>query len=322
MKLPEFVENRQDLWDELEALLGRAGRRPERLAPAEIHRLTRLYRSSTADLAAARRLFPGDPVVDRLERLVVRARAMVFQGSGRRIGLVAFFTETYWRLIYERRRPLALAALLLMLPALLGAGWAIGDPDSLKAQLPAEFLWVTEASSTDQGYGAAGLIGFSAFVLSNNIRVALAAFALGLTWGIGTGWIIAQNGVIFGALTALAVGAGNWKLFLAAVMAHGVLEFSCVLVAGAAGLSLGRSMLRPGRLTRRESLAREAGESVKIALGTAVWLVVAGFIEGFASRTGVGWLPTTLMGLFIGGIFWFLVWWQGGRAADALSESL
>lgn len=316
MKLPEFVESGTRRWDELSDLLTRRGR----LNGEEALRLGRLYRAASADLARARRVFPDDPVRDRLETLVAEARSAVYAGSGRREGMVGFFLDTYWRLIRERSRALGLAALLLLVPGVAGAVWAVADPDTLTRVLPPEFLWVTSADSTDQGYGTAGLIGFSTYVLTNNIRVTLTAFALGVTYGIGTAWVLVQNGVILGAVTGLAIGAGNSRVFVAAIVAHGILELSCIVVGGAAGLSLGRSILRPGPFTRREALGREAVVAVQLALGTALWLVLAGFVEGFASRTGLSWVPTTIIGLLLGGGFWALVVARG-RASDS-SEPL
>lgn len=311
MKLPEFLEAGELRWSSLREL----SRRRRKLAAGEVLELARLYRETTADLATARRRFPSDPVTADLERLVADARSAVYAGTGRREGLVGFFADTYWGLIFERRRAVGLAALLLVVPGLAGALWSVLDPAGLAGVLPAEFLWVTSAESTDQGYGAAGLVGFSTYVLTNNIRVALTAFALGITYGLGTGWILVQNGVIFGALTGLAVSAGNLEVFLAAVVAHGILELSCIVVGGASGLSLGRAILRPGSRTRRESLGQEAVVAVQLVLGTAVWLILAGFVEGFASRTGLSWLPTTLIGMALGGLFWGLMWWRGSRVA-------
>ena len=314
MKLPEFIEAGEPRWAAMRRLLER-----RRSLPAdEVLELANLYRAATADLAFARRRFPADPVTTALERLVADARSAVYAGSGRRQGVVGFFRDTYWALIFERRRALALAAILLLLPGLAGALWSVVDPDSLAGVLPAEFLWVTSAESTDQGYGGAGLVGFSTYVLTNNIRVTLTAFALGITYGIGTGWILAQNGVILGALTGLAVGAGNTEVFVAAVAAHGILEISCIVVGGASGLSLGRAILRPGSRTRRESLGAEAVVAVQLALGTSAWLILAGFVEGFASRTGLSWVPTAAIGLALGGVFWALVWTRGRRVADQM----
>jgi uncharacterized membrane protein SpoIIM required for sporulation len=309
MKLPEFVAAGEAHWAELRQLCTRR----RSLQADEVLRLAELYRSATADLATARTRFLNDPITTDLERLVANARSAVYAGTGRREGMVAFFADTYWALIFERRRPLALAALLLIVPGLLGSLWSVVDPDGLGRMLPPEFLWVTAAESTDQGYGAAGLVGFSTFVLTNNVRVTLTAFALGVTYGIGTGWILVQNGVILGAMAGLAVGSGNGRVFVAAVVAHGVLELSCIVVAGASGLSLGRAILRPGSRTRRESLGHEAVVAVQLALGTSAWLVLAGFVEGFGSRTGLSWLPTTVIGLVLGTLFWGLVIWRGRR---------
>ena len=191
--------------------------------------------------------------------------------------------------------------------------WATSSPE-LANQLPPEFLWLTEAESTDQGYDTAQLVGFSTFVLNNNIRVTFIAFALGLTWGLGTAISLGYNGLVLGAISGLAISNGNWRVLLAAIMAHGVLELSCIVIGGGAGLSLARAMLRPGDLTRRQALAVEARSSVQIALGTALWLVLAGFIEGFGSRTGLGWFPTTVFGVVTGVIFWGLVVWRGVQA--------
>lgn len=314
MKLPEFIDTGEPRWAEIRRLLERR----RSLRASEVLELAGLYRAATADLALARRRFPTDPVTAMLERLVADARSAVYAGSGRRQGVVGFFLDTYWALIYERRRAVGLAALLLLVPGIAGALWSVVDPDGLVGVLPAEFLWVTSAESTDQGYGTAGLIGFSTYVLTNNIRVTLTAFALGITYGIGTGWILAQNGVMLGALSGLAVTAGNAEVFVAAVAAHGLLELSCIVVGGAAGLSLGRAILRPGSRTRRESLGAEAVVAVQLALGTSCWLIVAGFVEGFASRTGLSWLPTTMIGVALGGVFWALVWARGRQAAGQI----
>lgn len=314
MKLAQFIETRQPRWDELEGLIARAGARAERLSPAEIRRLAAAYRSTAADLAIARRLFAGDSVVNRLEETVVRGRGVVYERLTRRRSVGEFLADTYWQAIYARSRPVGLAALLLFVPALVAFGWAVSAPATVAELVPPDFLWVRSATTTDQGYSVTGLIGFSTFVMVNNIRVTLAAFALGLTWGLGTAWIILQNGLILGAVAGLAAAAGNIGVFLAAVMAHGVLELSCMVVGAGAGLSIGRATLRPGRSTRRQAFAREALTAAKIAIGTIPWLVLAGLLEGFASRTGAGPVFATIVGLVVGALFWGLVVWRGRPA--------
>jgi uncharacterized membrane protein SpoIIM required for sporulation len=224
---------------------------------------------------------------------------------------LAFFVDGYWRLLWERRLPLAVSAGALFVPGLLAALWAMADPGAVREVVPAEFLWVTEETSTDQGSGALGLAGFSTYVMVNNIRVSLGAFALGITFGLGTGYLLLFNGLLLGGVVGLAIGAGNGGLMLAAIAAHGPLELTCIVVGGAGGLSLGWAMLRPGRLTRRQALTSEAAAAFRIAGGTIPWLFLAGLIEGYISRVGLGPAPTTVIGIGVGAVFWMLLVWRG-----------
>lgn len=316
-----FESDRAARWNELESLLDEAGRRPERLGGGRIRRLAELYRAAAADLEAARRRFPDDPVVDRVETLVRRGQGLLYERTSRRGNLVDFFADRYWGLVWERRRVLGLTALILFVPAAVMVVWALSAPDTVSTLVPAEFRWVAEAETTDQGLGVVGLAGFSTYVLVNNIRVTLLAFAGGITWGVATALLVGYNGAIVGAIGGLAAGAGNLRLLGEATLAHGILEFSCIVVAGAAGLSLGRAMLRPGRKTRMEAMVDEAKDALLIAAGTAPWLVVAGIVEGYASRVGLSLLPTAIIGIALGVVFWGLVVWRGRQPRTATSGS-
>jgi uncharacterized membrane protein SpoIIM required for sporulation len=115
--------------------------------------------------------------------------------------------------------------------------------------------------------------------------------------------------------------AGNGVGFVDLVTAHGVLELSCILVGGAAGLSLGWSIIAPGLRTRRVSLQREAVECLLLVVGTAPWLVVAGIVEGNRANlaeSGLGAVIGTGVGL--GLLYWGLVLWRG-RVRDEPATS-
>ncbi len=313
MKVNRFLEERQASWQELRRLVDEARSRPERLGPDRVRRLGSLYRAAAADLSLARRSFPHDPVVVRLETLVGRARHLVYDAEPRRPSLVRFFTTRYWRLLAERPALLAVSAVLLLLPALPAVLWALRDPAAARGLVPEAFLWVAEPQpeGTDLGLSAAGLAGFSAFVFTNNLLVALRTFAGGVVWGLPAAFVLVVNGAILGGVVGLALEAGNGRLLVEAVMAHGLLELSCVVVAGAAGFRVGWALVSPGRRTRRQALVEEARAAVQIALGTAPWLLVAGLVEGYVSRTGVGSGAVTLIGVLLAGLFWGLLWWRG-----------
>jgi uncharacterized membrane protein SpoIIM required for sporulation len=310
-----FSEARKGRWTELRALLDQGGRHPESLPGERARRLGSLYRATAADLAQARRLYRGDPFVTELEQLVARARAAVYSATTRRESLRWFATTGYWRLVAGQRLALLVSALCLFLPAALAGGWALDDPAAASGLVPSGYRSVTEPrSSTDLGLTPDENAAFAAEIFTNNIRVTLVAFAGGILLGLGTIAVLVSNGVLLGAVAGLAAGAGNGKSFAELVVAHGVLELSCIVVAGAAGLRLGWALVEPGTLTRRASASRAARSAVLVALGTAPWLVVAGLVEGFVTPAGYGLAVDLAVGLGLGVLFWALVVWRGRPA--------
>jgi uncharacterized membrane protein SpoIIM required for sporulation len=317
VNLDRFLRERQQSWAELDRLVRQARRKPERLGPDGVRELGMLYRQTAADLALARRRFPADPVVARLEDLVGRARHLVYDARARRASLLRFFTRGYWRLIAERPAALAAAFVLTFAPAGLAAGWARTDPGAAIGVVPAQFRPATEDDHPWHEFSPGEQAAFTTEIFTNNIRVTLAAFAGGITFGLLTAFSLIYNGVLLGVIGGLMTGAGNTAGFVELVTAHGVLELSCILVAGAAGLRFGWSLVEPGRKTRTASAVGEARRAVAIALGTAPWLVVAGIVEGFRAQLAQAGVPVVVsVGLFFGLLFWTLVVLRGRKGAD------
>jgi uncharacterized membrane protein SpoIIM required for sporulation len=318
MTVRGFTDERKARWDELRALLEQAERRRGAASGDALRRLGSLYRSTAADLALARRLYPGDPVVAHLDSLVRHGRTAVYSASSRRTSLVRFFVTDYWRLVAAKPLALVVSAACLFGPMALAAAWALSDPAASAGIVPPGYRSVTEPrSSTDIGLSLDTAAAISAEIFTNNIRVTLLAFAAGVLLGVGTALLLAFNGVLIGALAGLSYGAGNGRPFAELVLAHGVLELSCIVVAGAAGLRLGWAIVEPGTLTRRASLTREARTAIQIALGTAPWLVLAGLVEGFVTGSGISFVGVLVVGFSLGALYWALVLWRGRPARCA-----
>jgi uncharacterized membrane protein SpoIIM required for sporulation len=309
-----FATRRAPDWEELDALLRRAGTRPERLGPEGVLRLGALYRAAAADLAFARRALPQDPARRRLEELVARGRRAVYADERRRARPLDFLAGGYWRSVAGRPAALALATALFVVPAVLALVWALSDPDAALGLVPGDFRQAVEPVG-DTGMSRAEAAVFSSQVLTNNIQVALLAFALGITAGLGTAAILAYNGLIVGVLAGGAIGAGNGVAFLEFIFAHGLLELSLIWVAGAAGLRVGWAMISPGPRRRGVALVAEGRTAIAVAAGTIPWFVLAGLIEGFVTRSGFGLAGGLVVGLLAGGAYWGLVVVRGRAAA-------
>jgi uncharacterized membrane protein SpoIIM required for sporulation len=123
----------------------------------------------------------------------------------------------------------------------------------------------------------------SSGIMTNNLSVAFGAFAMGITAGLGTIWMMGLNGLLIGVLGAATYKAGMALQFWSFVAPHGALELPAIFIAGGAGLEIARGMLFPGLLPRKVSLAQAGGRAARLLLGTIPLLVVAGVIEGFFS---------------------------------------
>jgi uncharacterized membrane protein SpoIIM required for sporulation len=323
LNVDRFISRRDGDWRELDELLrtgrggrrGRLGRRPRRDA-AGVLRLGALYRGAAADLALARRGHPGDPIVLRLESLVARARQAVYAEEPGRESLRAFFGRTYWVRVRERPGPLLLAIALLVVPALLAGAWALQDTGAAVGLVPGQFRGAVQPVG-DTGMTASQTAGFSGAVMTNNIQVTFLSFAAGILCGLGTAVVVAYNGATLGAVAGGAIANGNGSAFAQFVTAHGVIELSCIVVAAAAGMRMGYALVAPGPRTRMLALAEEARTSIAIVLGTIPWVILAGVIEGFVTRAGVGLVPGIALGVGVGALYWGLVLVRGRPPAPA-----
>jgi uncharacterized membrane protein SpoIIM required for sporulation len=140
----------------------------------------------------------------------------------------------------------------------------------------------------------------AAGIMANNISVAFNAFALGITAGIGTCFVIIFNSMMLGGFTAHFANSGLTYELMSFIIPHGVLEIFAILVSAAAGLRLGLSFAMPGRLTRSSSLRIGAKEAVLLVLGTIPMFIVAGLIEGFVTPSYIPGIIKIILGLAVG----------------------
>jgi uncharacterized membrane protein SpoIIM required for sporulation len=309
--LSRFLADRTPSWDALEAQLRRAGSRPERLGADGVLQLGAAYRSAAAALAHARRAYPDDPVVTRLELLVRRARALVYGRAGARSSLRDFVLRDYWVLVHALGRWLGIGGAALLVPALLVGVWGALDPAAAAALVPGDFIDGAAPPTLDRGLGSSESAAFSSQLFTNNIRVTLFAFVAGLGCVVPAVLLVAFNGAILGAVLGVAAANGNLDRVLHLVVAHGVLELSCIVVGAAAGMRVGWAVVDPGDRPRRLAIRDAARPTVLVVVGTAPFLVVCGIVEGFVSPAGWPALAVAALGLGLGAAYWGLVGVRG-----------
>ena len=137
----------------------------------------------------------------------------------------------------------------------------------------------------------------SSMIATNNINVSLLTWGLGLSFGIGTLWLLLLNGIMLGAIAAACLRAGLLLALSEFVVAHGSLELPAIWISGGAGLLMARALVFPGRYRRGVELRREARKSVQIMIGIVPILLIAGAVEAFVSPSDVSGVAKALLGL-------------------------
>jgi len=291
VKAARFLETRGPAWDRLEALLAQAsGRGLAGLNEEELHELTRLYPAVAVDVARARMYGIEAGTEQRVNRLAIAAHGLLYRRARVQVARVAwrFFAREYARLFRSLWPHVALAAAIFftggmgayVCARIRPAAAYLFVPAPIELHRPDEDLGTADLGERFRALPASPL---AAGVMANNISVAFAAFALGITAGLGTCYVILMNAMMLGGLAAHFTNHHLAGQFWSFVLPHGVLEIMAVLIAAAAGLRLGLSLALPGSMTRLTSLRAGAREAVLLVLGTVPLFVVAGAIEGFVT---------------------------------------
>ena len=292
MLAEEFITRKKPDWERLSHLLNASQTTGlGALSAEEITELGRLYRNATSDLAVARRDFPSHRVSEYLNGLVARAHAAVYQSrAARGRTMIRFFTHTL-PAAFRATWPYTLAAFLMfLLPAIVGFVISYRDPAAGAALIPGLEERIDDIRNQREWWNqinSNGRASSSTTIMTNNIQVAILAFAGGMLLGTLTLYAMVQNGLMLGVLAGAAQSLGFAGNLWGFVAAHGVIELSVIFIAGGAGLQLGWSIIRPGLLTRRAALTLAAQRAMTLLIGCIPLLVIAGTIEGFISPSSL-----------------------------------
>jgi uncharacterized membrane protein SpoIIM required for sporulation len=286
-------------WEELDKLLTcvRGNRKEQHTTQGE--RVAGLYRCVCEQLALARARSYPPYLVDRLERLSSEAHQAIYQQ--REFGLArlrALAAREFPRAVRAHAAYVWLAVVVFVLPAFIVGLVVYARPELIlsvvDAETAADFerMYSGAEEAIGRTRGAETDLAMFGYYIRHNVGLAFQCFASGLLAGVGSLVFLAFNGVFFGALAGYLTQRGLSETFYSFVVTHAAFELTAIVLAGAAGLRIGHSLLMPGRLSRKQALVIAARESIVIVYGVAAMLLVAAAIEAFWSSAV--WVPATV----------------------------
>ena len=284
MDYARFVALRRPLWDAFEADAA-AARRARDLSYAQIEDLALRYRQVLHDHAWARARFPGTGAAQRLLRLAVLGGTVLQREEQESFSLVRFFFHRFPAAVSVHLPWIGVALGLFLVTGLLGIAVAVYEPGVAVAMLGSERvadlhqgrLW-TDSLTTTMPPSVS-----SSFIATNNMSVALTAWAGGVLVGLGSLWVAMFNGFMLGAVFGITARYSMAAELATFVVAHGPLELNLIIVCAGAGLGIGVAILRADELPRSVTVPRAAQEALVVLLGCLPWFVLLGIVEGFLS---------------------------------------
>lgn len=291
LRSDRFRLEREGEWRRLEAIVARMeGGGLRRISDDDLIALPALYRTAVSSLAVARETSLDSATLAYLEALVSRAW---FQVYGPRQGffrwLRGFLFGGWSRAVRALWLDMSIALFVMVAGAVVGwllvAGdeaWyyrlfpgGMGDPRVPGASR--EQLLATLATEQQ----ADGLSVFAAQLFSNNSAVCILAFALGFAFGIPSLLLLVHNLALLGALLWLFDTQGLVVELAAWLSVHGTTELFGILLSGAAGLHIGRSMAFPGTLPVLEAAAAAGRRAAVVMVGVVIMMIIAALLEAF-----------------------------------------
>ncbi|MFM5908379.1 MAG: stage II sporulation protein M [Novosphingobium sp.] len=294
LRSDRFRLEREGDWMRLEAIVKRMeSGRLRKISDEDLLALPVLYRTVASSLSVARETSLDAATLSYLDGLVQRAWFLVY---GPRTGFTAWLRRFLGGDLSAAVRGIWFDIMIAL--AVMVAGAAVGyllvssDPSWYYSLVPSQFSDERVPGASHEilkktlfGHSEEPAMSvFAAYLFSNNAQVAIMAFALGFAFGIPSLLLLVQNLATLGAMMWLYRGQNLLADFGGWISVHGTTELFAILLAGAAGLHIGRSIAFPGQRGVLQSAAEAGRRSATVMAGVVLMLVVAAFLEGFARQ--------------------------------------
>lgn len=248
-----------------------------------------MYMDLTSDLAFAQTHYPNAGITSYLNDLTLKLHNEIYKEKHENWQrIITFWTHEVPEVVWRERRSLLISLAVFLVSVAIGVFSTVYDVDFVRLIMGDDYVNMTleniENGRPMDVYGSDLETSSFFAIMFNNVKVSFLAFAIGILTSIAVGYYLFVNGVMLGAFFGFLFSQGVVGDSWTAIMLHGTLELSAIVIAGGAGIALGNGWLFPGSYSRMAALKLSSRRGLKIVIGTVPVFVVAAFIEGFFSR--------------------------------------
>jgi uncharacterized membrane protein SpoIIM required for sporulation len=269
------------------------------------------------DLSYAQTYYPKSKTILYLNNLAAKAFQKIYKTKREDTNrFVHFWKIEVPMIVYQYRRYVFYAFALFLSFIAIGALSAAYDDTFVRLILGDNYVNMTleniEAGDPVAVYKSGSNWGSAFGITLNNLYVGMLSFIYGVFGGIGTGYVLLNNGIMLGAFQFFFYREGVFWESVRGIWIHGSMEIFAIVIEGAAGLILGASILFPKTYSRLTSFKIGMKDGVKILISTFPFTVLAGILEGYVTRysnTMPNWLSVGIILITLSIIsFYYLIY--------------
>lgn len=281
MKETRFIAQNKEKWLESENLLTQESKEPEKLS--------NLFTQVVDDLSFSRTYYPNRSVKVYLNKIAREYFSIIYSRQReRKNAFKMFWMDELPQIVIYCRKELILAVLFFFLSVAIGVFSSMKDPEFASSILGEQYVAMTKAN-IEKGdpmavYKSSNEIDMFFEITMHNVELSFYIYAFGIIFSIGSLGMLMYNGIMVGCFQYFFIERGLFAESALTIWLHGTPEMSAFILAGGAGITLGKGLVFPGTYSRLQAFQISAIRSLKLMLGIAPILILAGFIESFLTR--------------------------------------
>jgi uncharacterized membrane protein SpoIIM required for sporulation len=305
MREAQFLKQNTDKWKQYETEI-KQGQHADLLADRFIE--------LTDDLSYSKTFYPKSNTSSYLNGLTSLFHQSIYKNKKEKSSRIWNFWQYELPYLFRQyHRQFGWALVFFLVFCAMGALSARYDENFVRLILGNDYVNMTN-ENIEKGdpfgvYRQSGPVSMFAFIAFNNITVAFATYVLGIFLSVGTIIQLFRNGLMLGSFEYYFFSKGLGFKSITVIFIHGTLEIWSIVIAGAAGLILGNSILFPGTFSRATSVLRGGKDGLKIVIGLIPVFITAAFFEGFVTRFSNMplWISITILSSSLLFIIWYFV---------------
>jgi uncharacterized membrane protein SpoIIM required for sporulation len=282
MREAAFIQQNRPRWEEFEKIV----KQPQSAPPDQ---LAELFIQITDDLSFSRTQYPTSRTTKYLNALASKIHLEIYKNKKEeKSRFVTFWKTELPEVLYDARKPMLYAFIIFMIAGTIGAVSAAYDDTFVRLILGDGYVNMTleniKSGNPTKVYSSGDEATLFFRIAWNNILVSFFVFIYGVFFSLGTGFYLFSNGLMVGTFITFFYREHQLAQAFPVIMLHGTIELSSIVIAAAAGFTMGNSLLFPGTYSRLDSFKMGALKGMKIVMGLVPFFLLAAFIEGVITR--------------------------------------